>query len=148
MVSNICLLVWNTSQHSRLHCPISKIRMILLMGTKIWMTSLIIMFAVRPICIQDSIFKMSSESPASAPLHGCSCFEVYNYYKSFRQIYLVERICICICIWINVFVFVFLFESNLSKIFVFVFEKFKFLYLYLYLYLVKRIWPQPWMILP
>ena len=64
--------------------------------------------------------------------------------NSFRQIYLVERICICICIWINVFVFVFVFESNLSKIFVFVFEKSKFLYLYLYLYLIKRIWPQPW----
>ena len=30
---------------------------------KIWMTSLITMFAVRPICVQDSIFKMSSESP-------------------------------------------------------------------------------------
>ena len=29
------------------------------------MTSLIIMFAVRPICVQDSIFKMSSESPVS-----------------------------------------------------------------------------------
>ena len=62
--------------------------------------------------------------------------------NSFRQIYLVEHI--CICIWIDVFVFVF--ESNLSKIFVFVFvfEKSKFLYLYLYLYLIKRIWPQPW----
>ena len=33
------------------------------MDAKIWMTSLIIMFAVRPICVQDSIFKMSSESP-------------------------------------------------------------------------------------
>ena len=63
--------------------------------------------------------------------------------EQFRQIYLVERICICICIWIDVFVFVF--EPKLSKIFVFVFEKSKFLYiLYLYLYLIKRIWPQPW----
>ena len=50
-------------QRSRLSRPISKIRMILLMDAKIWMTSLIIMFAVRAICIQDSIFKMSSESP-------------------------------------------------------------------------------------
>ena len=33
------------------------------MDAKTWMTSLIIMFAVRPICVQDSIFKMSSESP-------------------------------------------------------------------------------------
>ena len=66
--------------------------------------------------------------------------------NSFRQICLVERICICICIciWIDVFVFVFIFESNLSKIFVFVFVKSKFLYLYLYLYLIKRISPQPW----
>ena len=67
--------------------------------------------------------------------------------EQFRQIYLVERICICICIWIDVFVFVF--EWKLNKIFVsvFVFEKSKFLYLYLYLYLIKRIWPQPWSIL-
>ena len=50
-------------QRSRLRRPISKIRMILLMDAKTWMTSLIIMFAVRPICLQDSIFKMSSESP-------------------------------------------------------------------------------------
>ena len=42
----------------------SKISMILLMDAKTWMTSLIIMFAVRAICVQDSIFKMSSESPA------------------------------------------------------------------------------------
>ena len=65
--------------------------------------------------------------------------------EQFRQIYLVERICICICIWIDVFIFVFIFESKLNKIFVFVFvfEKSKFLYLYLYLYLIKRIWPQP-----
>ena len=69
---------------------------------------------------------------------------VLFWYEQFRQIYLVERICICICIWIDVFVFVFVFvfESKLNKIFVFVFEKFKFLYLYLYL--IKRIWPQPW----
>ena len=50
-------------QRWRLRRPISEIRMILLMGAKTWMTSLIIMFAVRPICVQDSIFKMSSESP-------------------------------------------------------------------------------------
>ena len=50
-------------QRSRLRRPISKIRMILLMDAKIWMTSLIIMFAMHPICVQDSIFKMSSESP-------------------------------------------------------------------------------------
>ena len=73
-------------------------------------------------------------------------FKELPYFGSeqFRQIYLVERICICICIWIDVFVFVFVFETKLSKIFVFVFvfEKSKFLYLYLYLYLIKRIWPQ------
>ena len=39
----------NMSQHSRLRRPISKIRMILLMEAKIWMTSLIIMFAQHPI---------------------------------------------------------------------------------------------------
>ena len=50
-------------QRSWLRSPISKIRMILLMDAKAWMPSLIIMFAVRPICVQDSIFKMSSESP-------------------------------------------------------------------------------------
>ena len=32
-------------------------------GRKIWMISLITIFAVHPICIQDSIFKMSSASP-------------------------------------------------------------------------------------
>ena len=42
---------------------ISKIRMILLMDAKIWMVSLIIMFAVRPICTRDAIFKISSVSP-------------------------------------------------------------------------------------
>ena len=50
-------------QRSRLRRPISKISMILLIDAKTWMTSLIIMFAVRSICVQDSIFKMSSESP-------------------------------------------------------------------------------------
>ena len=55
-VTHIC-------QRSRLRRPISKIRMVLLMDSKIWMTSLIIMFAVRPTCVQDSLFKMSSESP-------------------------------------------------------------------------------------
>ena len=59
--------------------------------------------------------------------------------EQFRQIYLVERI--CICIWIDVFVFVF--ESKLNKIFVFVFVFEKSKFLYLYLYLIKRIWPQP-----
>ena len=44
-------------QRSRLRCPISKISMILPMEAKIWMASLIIMFAVRPICTQDAIFK-------------------------------------------------------------------------------------------
>ena len=56
-------LVQLQHQRSRLRRPISKICMILLMDTKIWMTSLIIMFVVRPICVQHSIFKMSSESP-------------------------------------------------------------------------------------
>ena len=54
---------WKLHQRSRLRRPISKIRMILLMDAKTWMTSLIIMFAVRPICVQDSICKISSESP-------------------------------------------------------------------------------------
>ena len=51
--------VWSmlALQRSRLRRPISKIRMILLMDAKTWMTSLIIMFAVRHICVQDSIFK-------------------------------------------------------------------------------------------
>ena len=39
------------------------IYMFLLMDAKILMISLIIMFAVHSICIQDSIFKMSSMSP-------------------------------------------------------------------------------------
>ena len=50
-------------QRSRLRRPISKIRRILLMDAETWMMSLIIMFAVRPIYVQDSIFKMSSGSP-------------------------------------------------------------------------------------
>ena len=70
-------------------------------------------------------------------------YRIALFWIQFRQMYLVERICICICIWIDVFVFVFVFESKLKKIFVFVFGKSKFLYLYLYLYLIKRIWPQP-----
>ena len=41
---------------------ISKTHMFLLMDAKIQMISLIIMFAVHPICIQDSIFKISSTS--------------------------------------------------------------------------------------
>ena len=53
------------AQRSRLRRPISKICMVLLMDAKIWMTSLIIMFAVRPTCVQDSLFKMPSESPAA-----------------------------------------------------------------------------------
>ena len=59
----VCMYIYiYIIQRSRLRRPISKIRMILLMDAKTWMTSLIIMFAVRPICVQDSIFKMSSES--------------------------------------------------------------------------------------
>ena len=50
-------------QRSRLRRPISKIRMVLPRDAIIWMTSLMIMFAVRPTCVQDSLFKMSSESP-------------------------------------------------------------------------------------
>ena len=52
-----------TTRDYRLHCPISKICTILLMNPKTWMVSLIIMFAVSPICAQDAIFKMSSVSP-------------------------------------------------------------------------------------
>ena len=64
----------NIYQRSRLRRPISKIRMVLLMDAKIWMTSLIIMFAVRPTCVQDSLFKMSSESPDL-----CLCSKVLDY---------------------------------------------------------------------
>ena len=45
------------------------------MDSKIWMVSLIIMFAVRPIWAQDAIFKMSRVSPVSVwpkNLHGSS----------------------------------------------------------------------------
>ena len=66
LTSNLCnatpLCGESTGQRSRLRRPISKIRMILLMDAKTSMISLIIMFAVHPICVQDSIFKMSSES--------------------------------------------------------------------------------------
>ena len=50
------------SQCSRWHHPISKICRFLLMDEKIWMISLIIMFALGPICVQDSVFKMYSLS--------------------------------------------------------------------------------------
>ena len=37
------------------------------------------MFAVRPICIQDSIFKMSSESPElSCSICSCSSYAKQN----------------------------------------------------------------------
>ena len=45
--------------------PSAKYAWFLLMDAKTRMASLIIMFAVRPICVQDSIFKMSSESPGT-----------------------------------------------------------------------------------
>ena len=54
-------------QRLQLRRPVSKIRLILWMDAKIWITSLIIIFAVPPICVQDSIFKMSSESPKVNP---------------------------------------------------------------------------------
>ena len=41
------------------------------MDAKIWMISLIIMFAVRPICVQDSIFKMSGASPVWSDNNIC-----------------------------------------------------------------------------
>ena len=62
-IGNHYMCDWKLWQRSRLRCPISKIRMILMMDAKIWMVSLIIMFAVPPICAQDAIFKMSSMSP-------------------------------------------------------------------------------------
>ena len=66
----------------RLRRPISKICMVLLMDAKIWMTSLIIMFAVRPTCVQDSLFKMSSESPEEESLEdsvaGLSGLDGFN----------------------------------------------------------------------
>ena len=56
--------------------------MVLLMDAKIWMTSLIIMFAVRPTCVQDSLFKMSSESPAlSLDPHWTYFWKHYIYYN-------------------------------------------------------------------
>ena len=45
--------------------PSAKYAWFLLMDAKTRMASLIIIFAVRPICVQDSIFKMSSESPGT-----------------------------------------------------------------------------------
>ena len=68
-----------TDQRSRLCRPISKIRLILLMDAKTWMTSLIIMFALCPICVQDYIFKMSSESPGDL-LKGRNCIMVKWYF--------------------------------------------------------------------
>ena len=58
------------TQRSRLRRPISKIRLILPMDAKIWMVPLIIMFTVRPICAQDTIFKMSSVSPETRQQNG------------------------------------------------------------------------------
>ena len=55
----------NPNQQWRQCCPISKICMFLLMDAKISMISLIIVFAMHPICFQDFIFKMSSTSPGN-----------------------------------------------------------------------------------
>ena len=46
---------------------------------KIWMISLIIMFAMHPICVQDSIFKMFSMSPGYISLK-CSNWGIYLLY--------------------------------------------------------------------
>ena len=64
IIRTLLSIFLKTLQRWRLRRPISNIRMVLLMDSKIWMTSLIIMFAVRPTCVQDSLFKMSSKSPA------------------------------------------------------------------------------------
>ena len=47
------------------------------MDAKIRMAPLIIMFAVRPTCAQDSIFKMSSESPESGYKKMCNILTVF-----------------------------------------------------------------------
>ena len=57
------LMGWN--QCSRWRRPVNKMRMFLQMDAKIWTISVVIMFAVRPICIQDSIFKKSNASPGN-----------------------------------------------------------------------------------
>ena len=49
------------------------------MDTKIWMVSLIIMFAVRPICAQDAIFKMSSVSPGWLIIYSIFYMDVITY---------------------------------------------------------------------
>ena len=58
------------------YIPLSKIRMFLQMDAKIWMISLIIMLAVCPICVQDSIFKMSGASPDH--YHQCHTRVLYQ----------------------------------------------------------------------
>ena len=68
-------------QRSRLRRPISKIRMILLMDAKISIVTKIIMFAVRPMCTQDAIFKMSSVSPdiCTTQLQWCNWWRLSTY---------------------------------------------------------------------
>ena len=44
------------------------------------MTSLIIVFAVRPTCVQDSLFKMSSESPEGSCNPSSSKTKTYLCY--------------------------------------------------------------------
>ena len=75
------------TQRSRLCRPNSKIRMILLMEAKIWLTCLIIMFTVHPICVQDSIFKMSSpsESPETTLLNAFSWMKMYEFQLKFHS---------------------------------------------------------------
>ena len=51
------------------------------MDAETWMTSLlIIMFAVRPIYVQDSIFKMSSESPEQGLTNICAWISNYIHF--------------------------------------------------------------------
>ena len=46
------------------------------MNAKIWKISSMIMFAVCPICVQDSIYKLSSMSPDNAMNSGIAVFVV------------------------------------------------------------------------
>ena len=58
--TRICIICYSARDKA---IPLAKYACFWQMDAKIWMISLIIMLAVRPICVQDSFFKMSSSSP-------------------------------------------------------------------------------------
>ena len=63
--------------------------MFLLTDANIWMISMIIMFAVRPMCIQNSIFKMSDASPSLPELMLTPChLEPLAIWNNFSRIWL------------------------------------------------------------